>query len=53
MMIMNNAVRIAYYTSSYRNRATTTVVIQRGKVILAKAEAPTFKQALRAARKAR
>lgn len=53
---MNNAapVRIAYHTNNYRSRRTTqTVVIFRGKQILAKAEAPTFKQALKAARAAR
>jgi hypothetical protein len=51
---MNNAVRIAYYTSNFSSgRTTQTVVIQRGKKILAKATAPTFKAALKAARAAR
>ena len=50
---MNNAIRISWYTNNYRTRATQTVVIFRGKRILAKAEAPTFKAALKDARAAR
>ena len=51
---MNNAVRIAFYDNKYPRRPhTVTVTIQRGKRILAQAEARTFKLALKAARAAR
>lgn len=51
---MNNAIRISYRTNNYRSgRTTQTVVIFRGAKVLAKAERPTFKAALKAARAAR
>jgi sRNA-binding regulator protein Hfq len=54
MMIMNNAIRIGHFTNNYRSgRVTHTVFIVRGAKMLAKAEAPTFKQALKAARAGR
>lgn len=56
-MNMNNAaapVRISYFDNKYPRRPhTVTVVIFRGKQILARAEARTFNAALRAARKGR
>lgn len=51
---MSNAIRIGYHTNNYRSgRTTQTVVIMRGKRVIAKAERPTFKAALKAARAVR